>query len=236
MTFSPQGADVTRRIARAAGGLAAAGLALMLATACSHHPTATTAAGPSPSQAEPGAPTSAPGDPGSTGAPSAAPSGGGAGGGGGNGGVVSGNPTTRLCKAGDLAMTQQPGGDAAGGKVVVAIALTNKSGSDCSIEGFPVFTLAGAGGTESVTVQHDGKGIPAFKIPAPPVNLKPGAKAGFLVLFLNRPTTGAGSCSAATTMNLSVGGGRISGPVQISLCGSPLNVSPYVPSSALAAA
>jgi hypothetical protein len=51
-------------------------------------------------------------------------------------------------------------------------------------------------------------------------------------VFLNRPTTGDGSCSPATTMNLSVGTGRISGPVQISLCGSPLNVSPYVPSSA----
>jgi hypothetical protein len=65
------------------------------------------------------------------------------------------------------------------------------------------------------------------------VDLKPAAKAGFLILYLNRPTTGDGSCHPATTMNLSVGGGRISGPVQISLCGSPLNASPFVPASKL---
>jgi hypothetical protein len=133
-----------------------------------------------------------------------------------------------MCAAADLQMAQQPGGDAAGGRVVVAIALTNKSGSDCTVAGYPTFTLAGTSGAASVTVQHDGNGIPAFKTPVPPVNLAPSAKAGFLLAYLNRPTSGDGSCGAATTMSLSVGTGQVSGPVQISLCGSAVNVSPYV--------
>jgi hypothetical protein len=228
---------LNRLVARAAGGLAAAGLALISATACSHHAAdpADVASAPPGAATDTSGPGSAPGantSPGAAGASAAAPGGGGAAAPGG-GPVVTGAPVSRLCTANDLRMGQQPGGDGAGGQVVVAVAFTNTSSSNCTLSGYPDFSLTGDHGAVAAPVAHDGKGVPAFKTPVAPVDLAPKAAAGFLVIFLNRPTSGDGSCGSATTMSVSVSGGKLTGPVQISLCGSPLNVSPFVPASQL---
>jgi hypothetical protein len=214
---------LNQRIARALGGLCAAGLAVVLATACSskhtpsgqgdHSPgadlTGSANAGESAS-ADPTAPGGFP----ATGKP------GGAG-------------TTRACAAGDLTLAQLPDGDAAGGNVVVAISLTNKSSRACSVNGYPDFTLAGTSGSQPITIEHNGFGMPAFSAPPAPVTLSPAGKAGFLVAYLNRPKSGDGSCGAASRMSLTIGGAMLTGPVQISVCGEPFKVSPYVSPSNL---
>jgi hypothetical protein len=126
-----------------------------------------------------------------------------------------------------------PGGDAAGGTVVVAIGVTNKSRRACSVNGYPDFTLAGSGGQQPVTIEHSGLGIPALNAPPAPVTLNPAGKAGFAVQYLNRPTSGDGTCGAATQMSLAIGSARLTGPVQIAVCGSPIKVSAFVAASKL---
>jgi hypothetical protein len=148
-------------------------------------------------------------------------------------GGTGGDTTARACTAGDLTLGQMPGGDAAGGTVVVVIGLTNKSSHACSVNGYPDFTLTGSGGNQPITIEHSGLGIPALNTPPTPVTLSPAAKAGFAVQYLNRPTSGDGSCGSATQMSLAIGGTRLTGPVQIAVCGSPLKVSAYVSANRL---
>jgi hypothetical protein len=214
---------VNQRTAHAFAGLCAAGLAVVVAAGCSSKSTP-------PGQADrpPGGDSSAtavPGDTPTAGAipPDSTPT----------TGTTGGTTTTRACTASDLTLAQMPGGDAAGGTVVVAIGLTNKSGHACSVNGYPDFTLTGSTGNQPVTIEHSGLGIPALNAPPVPVTLNPAAKAGFAVQYLNRPTSGDGSCGAATQMSLAIGGTRLTGPVQIAVCGSPLKVSPYVAGSKL---
>jgi hypothetical protein len=145
-----------------------------------------------------------------------------------------GSPVARACAAADLRLTQLPGGDAAGGTVVVAITLTNKSGHACSMDGYPAFALAAGGTAQPVSIQHGGQGIPTLNAPPAAVTLTPAGQAGFLLVFLNRPQSASGSCTTATTMRLTVRGATVTGPVQISLCGSALKVSPYVSRAKLA--
>jgi len=64
--------------------------------------------------------------------------------------------------------------------------------------------------------------------------LAPAAGAGFLLAYLNRPTSASGTCAAATSMALRRGSASVTGPVRISSCGPALRVSPYVPAAALA--
>ena len=66
------------------------------------------------------------------------------------------------------------------------------------------------------------------------VTLAPAAGAGFLLAYLNRPTSASGTCAAATSLALRRGSASVTGPVRISSCGPALRVSPYVPAAALA--
>jgi hypothetical protein len=209
---------LNQRTARVRCGLCTAGLAVVLATACSSKPA-------SPGQADPlpgsdSSSSAAPAD--SASAEPTAPAVGPA------TSKPAGGSTTRACVAGDLTLAQLPGGDAAGGTVVVPIGLTNKSGRACSVNGYPDFTLAGTSGGQPAVIEHNGIGIPAFNAPPAPVMLNPAGKAGFLVAYLNRPASGDGSCGAATTMSLALGGTSVTGPVQIAVCGQPMKVSPYL--------
>ena len=202
-------------------GLFVTGLAVALLAACSSHRDAPDQAGASPGSASPGA--TAPGDQ-SLG--SAAPSGPGQG-----AAPQGGSP----CTANDFALAQLPGGDAASGTVIVAIGLTSKSGRACVLNGYPDFTLSGGGHTLPVTIQHGGLPVPPINAAPQPVIVNSGARAGFQLVYQNRPTSGTGSCSAATQMTLKLGGATVTGPVQVSVCGPAVKVSPYVPGSKLVA-
>ena len=201
-------------IARALTGMCAAGLAAILAAACSspRHPSAQDGTPPEPSttSTDPGQATTEP-------TPST-----------GEGTGKTGGPVGRACAAADLTLAQLPGGDAAGGTVIAPIGLTNKSGRACSLNGYPEFTLTGAGNNLPLAIQHGGINMPTFTAPPTAVTLNASGKAGFLVAYLNRPKDPSGSCGAATTMRLTVGGAAVSGPVQLSVCGEPFKVSPYV--------
>jgi hypothetical protein len=214
--------QVNQRAFRAGSGVFVAGLALALVAACSHHSApdqpGATADPASPGAVSPGG--QSPGDQalGGGSAASAQPGGPGAG---------------NACDASDLTLAQLPGGDAASGTVIVAIGLTNTSAKACTLNGYPVFTLTGGGHALPVTIQHGGMPVPPVNAPAQPVTVNPHARAGFLLVYQNRPASGGGSCSTATGMALKLGSATVNGDVQVSVCGQAVKVSPFVPGSKL---
>jgi Protein of unknown function (DUF4232) len=231
--------DVNRRVLYILSGLLAAGLAAAgVVTACSadRDPTAGSAGTPSAAPATsagvgltasvgPVTPTPAtPQTP--TAAPTVAPT---------TGGGTGGPGAPAACAASDLALAQLPGGEGAAGTVIVSIGLTNRSGRACSLNGYPEFTLAGSAGDQQVAIEHDGLGMATFQAKPSPVTAAPSGRVGFLLAYINRPTGTSGSCTAATTMSLRVGAARVSGPVQVSVCGEPMKVSPFVSADKLLA-
>jgi hypothetical protein len=147
--------------------------------------------------------------------------------------------TVAACTHNDLSLAQLPGSDGAGGTVIVAIGLHNISSHACTLEGYPSFTLVGrtAGSTgdteEPVTVQRGGPGPPGFALPARQTVVPPAGKAGFLLAYANRPNSGGASCAQATAMRLAADMGTATGPVNLSVCGQPIRVSPYLPDNQL---
>lgn len=249
-----------QRALRVIAGLVAAGSAAALAAGCSSdHDTAGRAALPSGSgPVVPGGPSlsASAGAASPTGGGTSAGAGGGpatgaAGGSGGTGsaggdgtgpdgsggsssaGGTSGGGTggAAACAAGDLRLAQLPDSSAAGGTVVVAIGLTNITHRACTVRGYPDLTLSGSGGAVPATVQHGG-GFPALNAPVTTITVKPAARSGFLLAYLNRPTSASGSCTPATSMALRWGSASVTGPVRISVCG-PLRISPYRTGAAL---
>ncbi|MBO0870115.1 MAG: DUF4232 domain-containing protein, partial [Micromonosporaceae bacterium] len=131
-------------------------------------------------------------------------------------------------------LAQLPGGDAASGTVIVAIQLTNTSAQPCQLNGYPTFTLAAGGRSLSATIQHGGMPIAPINEAPQPVTVKPATRAGFLLVYQNRPASGTGTCSTATTMSLKLGSATVSGGVQVLVCGPAMKVSPYVAGNRLA--
>jgi hypothetical protein len=225
--------DVNRRVLGVLSGLVSAGLATAaVVTACSTDRTSSSGGAGTPSvgtSSSAGASATVSGGP-ATATPttsSQAPP---------VGSQSPGPATTPGCAAADLALAQLPGGEGASGTVLVSIGLTNRSGRACSINGYPAFTLAGSAGDQPVAIEHDGLGMPTFQMAPSPVTVNPSGRAGFMLAYLNRPSSESGSCTTATKMALRIGAAVVTGPVQISLCGEPLKVSPYVPADRLTTA
>jgi hypothetical protein len=143
------------------------------------------------------------------------------------------------CTGAGLSLKQLPNGNGAAGTVVVAISITNSTATSCTLNGYPDFTLTGrtTGATtdkpEPVTIKpgHLG-GLTAFSHTPTTVTVPAGGTAGFLLAYGNVPQ-GQTDCDAATRMNLRLGNGTVTGPVQVAVCGEAMQVSPYVPSSEL---
>lgn len=239
-----------QRAVRVLAGLVAAGSTVALAVACSsEHDAADRSASPSATGPSlPGGPSAhaSTGSVSPSGGPGGTPTatgggrttsasggtGGSASGGtsGTNGGTSGGKNTSSSsaapCAAGDLRLAQRPGSSAAGGTVVVAIGLTNASHHTCTVRGYPDLTVSGASGGVPATVRHGGD-FPTLNAPVTTVTVKPAARTGFLLAYLNRPTSASGSCTTATSMALRWGSASVTGPVRISVCGSALRISPY---------
>jgi hypothetical protein len=138
------------------------------------------------------------------------------------------------CTSTGFTLKQVPGGNGAAGTIVVAISITNSGGSTCVLNGYPDFTLTGrtTGSStdkpEPVTIKpgHLG-GLPAFGHIPTTVTVAPGGTSGFLLSYGNVPQ-GRSDCAAATRMNLKIGSGTVTGPVQVAVCGEDMQVSPFV--------
>jgi hypothetical protein len=212
----------------------ASGATILVLTGCSGHP-AQPVAGPSTAASTavstPAAPT--PGLPNSGGPPGSAPAGSAPAGPSARPGVVTG------CEGSALSLKQLPNGNGATGTIVVAISITNTSTTSCTLKGYPDFTLTGR--TPGLTTDKPAPvsikpghlhGLVAYAHAPTQVTVAPGGTAGFLDAFSNVPQ-GKGECSAATRMNLKLGTSTATGPVQLAVCGAPMQVSPFVPASEL---
>jgi hypothetical protein len=145
------------------------------------------------------------------------------------------------CSGTQVSVAQPPGGQGAAGTVVVAITVTNTSTTACALTGYPDFQLTAHSASmatdfpENVIVRHGGMGGSAFGASPTTVPLAPGGKAGFQLAYPNHPQSGNGGCDVATKLHLRLAGGTETvGTVQIQVCGGAMNVSPYLPLSALA--
>ena len=131
-----------------------------------------------------------------------------------------------------LSVTQRPGENGASGRVVIVIEVTNSSSGTCVLDGFPAFRLvSAAGATLSASLHHGGSGPAPLNDSPAPVMLRPGARAGFLVMYMNRSTSGD-SCPTATKLVLTAPG-PFAGTVDILVCDQPISVSPYVAAARL---
>jgi len=152
-------------------------------------------------------------------------------------------PSAKPCLPSQLTLSQPAGSTRLSGYVLVAIRITNKSGTRCAVQGYPSFTLIahspalGSDIEESVTVEAGGlTGPDAFGHLPGPVVLAGGGKGGFLLGYSDKPQNGVEGCPQATKMSLTLptGATPVAGPVKITVCGQPLRVSPFVESDELA--
>jgi hypothetical protein len=98
-------------------------------------------------------------------------------------------PAVKRCATADLALSQEPGG-AAAGTHFLSLVLTNTSGAECSLTGFPGVSLIDSAGKQI--------GQPADRNPAvtpQTVTLKPGESAHATAGFPNYQNFPAGQCS-----------------------------------------
>jgi hypothetical protein len=137
------------------------------------------------------------------------------------------------CTVGDLNVSQLPGNSGAAGTIVVAIQITNVSGHTCTVNGYPTFTLShlgnGADTNEPVQLKHGVFVAGAFGAPVKTINVPAGGHSGFVLGYSQVPS-GSGACAQANRMHLTLpdSGSTAAGSVNIPVCGSPMQVSPYV--------
>ena len=146
-------------------------------------------------------------------------------------------PSAKACTASQLTLGQLTETGRANGYVVVAVRLTNKSGTRCSVQGYPVFSLIahsvalGNDIEEAITLAPGGlSGLDAFSHLPGQVVLGAGGKGGFLLGYSDKPQDGVQGCPQATRMSLTLPTGPVpvAGPVKVTVCGQPIRVSPFV--------
>jgi hypothetical protein len=171
--------------------------------------------------------------------------GGGTGGGAGGGGTGPAGGAAPIaatsCAAGTLSLNQPPAANGAARQVVVAVRIVNHASRPCTISGYPAFLLtapasSGKDVVEPVTERHGASGTLAFGDPVRTVTIPSGGFSGFLIQF-SRVPYGDGGCVRATKLRLTLPGtaASVTGPVQIDVCGEPMLVSPFLPSTRLTA-
>lgn len=146
-------------------------------------------------------------------------------------------PEILPCTTGDVSLNQQPGDSGAAGTIVVAIRVTNSSTHTCTLRGYPDFTLTAHSVSlskdidEPVTLSHGVFAGPVFGAKVVTVTLAPGAHAGFLLAYSQIHSDGTGNCDVANKLHLTLPGstGTTVGPVQIPVCGQPMQISPLLP-------
>jgi hypothetical protein len=169
--------------------------------------------------------------------------GGGTGGGAGGGGTGPAGGAAPVaatsCAAGTLSLNQPPAANGAARQVVVAVRIVNHASRPCTISGYPAFLLtapasSGKDVVEPVTERHGASGTLAFGDPVRTVTIPSGGFSGFLIEF-SRVPYGDGGCVRATKLRLTLPGtgASVTGPVQIDVCGEPMLVSPFLPSTRL---
>jgi hypothetical protein len=133
----------------------------------------------------------------------------------------------------DLAVSQLPGDSGAAGTIAIAIQVKNTSSHKCTVKGYPAFTLSDHEGSsdtdEPVQLSHGAYVTGAFGAPVKTITVSPGGHSGFVLAYSQVPT-GSSPCATTHRMHLSLpgSGATTTGDVTIDVCGSPIQISPYV--------
>jgi len=127
------------------------------------------------------------------------------------------------CTGSALKGTEPSFGAAAGGAADVSVALTNRSSSACSLNGYPQLQLVSSKGQDlTTTVENGGSGIPS-KFSLGTVNLAAsGGQASFMLYWVATPSSSEPDCTLAPKKAISMA-------AEINACGGIIEASPFQP-------
>ncbi len=147
-------------------------------------------------------------------------------------------PSAALCGAGFLTASEGASNSGPGSRWL-AYVLTNTGDQPCTMSGYPVVTLADAGGIFTTT-ETDQDFLPdpmtagIVGVPNSPVVVTAGGSASFDVQYGDTPNAGE-TCRQATELQIILPGiaGAINSPSSIAACGGAVFVSPVHSGTAL---